>query len=305
MTRHVNLRQIEAFKAVIENGTVSRGAEVLNISQPAMSKLIAHLEMDTGLKLFDRVKKRLAPTEHAMRLYKEVERIFAGVRQVESAIDVIRRQNQGRLVIGVIPALSGNFIQRVTARFLAGNTNVFCELRSLSSTQVVDRVLARKLDVGVINGRVDNPYLTCEPLMEHALVCVMPIGHPLSRKHRVEPADLDNIAFIGFDAEVYIGQLVDRMIEASGIRPNVVVSATMSLPVCEMVAAGLGVSLVHPLMLSGLEDRVAVRPFGPDIKFKFQLCRNPEDRNAKLMQAFAQHVRDVAAQISKSVLSGA
>ncbi|NOW44971.1 DNA-binding transcriptional LysR family regulator [Novosphingobium sp. SG751A] len=270
-----------------------------------MSKLIAHLEMDTGLKLFDRVKKRLAPTEHAMRLYKEVERIFAGVRQVESAIDVIRRQNQGRLVIGVIPALSGNFIQRVTARFLAGNTNVFCELRSLSSTQVVDRVLARKLDVGVINGRVDNPYLTCEPLMEHALVCVMPIGHPLSRKHRVEPADLDNIAFIGFDAEVYIGQLVDRMIEASGIRPNVVVSATMSLPVCEMVAAGLGVSLVHPLMLSGLEDRVAVRPFGPDIKFKFQLCRNPEDRNAKLMQAFAQHVRDVAAQISKSVLSGA
>ncbi|RYY26097.1 MAG: LysR family transcriptional regulator [Sphingomonadales bacterium] len=302
MTRHVNLRQIEAFKAVIENGTVSRGAEVLNISQPAMSKLIAHLEMDTGLKLFDRVKKRLAPTEHAMRLYQEVERIFAGVRQVESAIDVLRREDQGRLVIGVIPALSGNFIQRVTTRFMGSNQNVFCALRSAGSPQIVDRVLARKLDVGVINGRVDNPYLTCEPLMEHPLVCAMPIDHPLTEKRRIEPSDIDGADFIGFDPEVYIGQLVDRMIETSGIRPNVVVSATLSLPVCEMVAAGLGVSLVHPLMLSGLEDRVAVRPFDPDIMFKFQLCRNPEDRNAKLMQAFAQDIRDIAAEISDSVL---
>src|SRR4051812_8483162 len=62
MRRHLNLRQIEAFRAVIENGTVSRAAEMLHISQPAMSKLIAHLEADTGLKLFDRVKGRLAPT---------------------------------------------------------------------------------------------------------------------------------------------------------------------------------------------------------------------------------------------------
>ena len=82
MRRHINLRQIEAFKGVIENGTVSRASQLLNISQPAMSKLIAHLEADTGLRLFDRVKGRLAPTEHAMRLYEEVGRIFAGVRQL-------------------------------------------------------------------------------------------------------------------------------------------------------------------------------------------------------------------------------
>ena len=79
MPRHLYLRQIEAFKAVIENGTISRAAVLLSISQPSMSKLIAHLEQDTGLKLFDRVKGRIAPTEQAMRLYDEVERIFGGV----------------------------------------------------------------------------------------------------------------------------------------------------------------------------------------------------------------------------------
>lgn len=302
MARQINLRQIEAFKAVIENGTVSRAAETLNISQPAMSKLLIHLEMDIGIKLFDRVKKRLAPTEHAMRIHQEIDRIFSGVRQVESAIDAIRREDQGRLVAGIIPALCGNFIQRVCTRFLTTNRNVLCTLRSLGSPQVVDRVLARTLDVGVINGRVDNPYLSFEPLMEHALVCIMPKQHALTEKRRIDPSDLDGIDFIGFDSDVYIGHLIDRMFDTSKVRPNIILSATSSLPVCEIVAAGMGVSLVHPLMLSGIEDRVAVRPFDPAIMFSFQLCKNPDNRNARLMEAFAQDVRAVASDISETVL---
>ena len=125
MSRHVNLRQIEAFKAVIENGTISRAAQILNISQPAMSKLIAHLEFDTGLRLFDRVKGRLAPSEHGMRLYDEVGRIFAGERQIENAVEAIRREEQGRLAIGVLAALASSFIQRVTTDFLQERGNFF------------------------------------------------------------------------------------------------------------------------------------------------------------------------------------
>ena len=124
MGRRINLRQIEAFKAVIEYGTVSRAAETMHVSQPAMSKLIAHLEEDSGLQLFDRLKGRLAPTARGMRLYEEIDRIFAGVRQVENAIDTIRRDEQGRILIGVMPALSGSFIQQATSAFLARGTAV-------------------------------------------------------------------------------------------------------------------------------------------------------------------------------------
>jgi DNA-binding transcriptional LysR family regulator len=73
MPHQINLRQVEAFKAVIETGTISRAADILHLTQPAVSKLIAHLEMDTGLKLFDRHnKRRLAPTEQGMSLYEAV-----------------------------------------------------------------------------------------------------------------------------------------------------------------------------------------------------------------------------------------
>ncbi len=301
MSRHLNLRQIEAFKAVIENGTVSRAALMSNISQPAMSKLIAHLEADTGLRLFDRQKGRLAPTEHAMRLYDEVGRIFAGVRQVESAVDAIRREEQGRLSIGVMTALAGSFIQRTTTSFLETRRTVFCNIYTLSSPWTVDWLIARKLDVGLVSARIENPYVTIEPLMEHPLVCIMPKGHPLAAKSQIESKDLDRIPFIAFDPDIFIRHLVEGVFEAQGAKPEVVLVANTALTVCEFVAAGLGVSLVHPLMVSGLEHRLAVRQFEPAIPYSFQLCRSTDSRNAQLVDAFAQQLRETAAQISRAM----
>lgn len=302
LPRHLNLRQIEAFMAVMANGTVSRGALMLHVSQPAMSKLIAHLEADTGLKLFDRLKGRLAPTEHAMRLHQEVERIFAGVRQVESAVNAIRREEQGRLAIGVMPALAGAFIQRATTGFLKDRRNVFCSVDSLTSQLIVDRVVARTLDVGLVSARIDNPYVTLEPLMEHPVVCIMPLNHPLATKRQIKPAHLEQIPFVSFHPDTYIGHGVEEVLEAHSVKAQIILVANAAPTICEFVAAGLGVSLVHPLMVSGLEHRLAVRPFKPEILFNFQLCRAADSRNAQLVAAFVQELRVTATQLSRSIL---
>lgn len=302
MPRQLNLRQIEAFKAVVENGTVSRAAQLLNVSQPAMSKLIAHLEFDTGLRLFDRVKGRLAPTEHGMRLYAEVGRIFSGVRQIENAVDAIRREEQGRLAIGVLPALATSFIQRVTTTFLKDRRGVYCSVQSLSSQWVIDWLIARKLDVGLVSARIDNPYVTLEPLLEQPLACIMPLDHPLSEKSVIEPEDLHLLPFIAFDSDIYVSHLVAEMLERYAIRPQVVLAANHALTVCEFVAGGLGVSLVHPLMISGLEHRLAVRPFAAEILYSFQLCRSADSRNAHIVEAFVEELRQKATEISSAMV---
>ena len=303
MPRHVNLRQIEAFKAVIEHGTVSRAALMVNISQPAMSKLIAHLEFDTGLKLFDRVKGRLAPTEHAMRLYEEVDRIFAGVRQVENAVEAIRRQEQGRITVGVMPALAGSFIQRVTMSFLEKRSNVFCSVQSLSSQWIVDWLVTRKLDIGLVEPGLDNPYLTIEPLMEHPLVCIMRPDHPLAAKSVIEPPDIDGVPFVTLNPDSHPGHRLEVMFETYRIRPQIMLVANITPTLCEFVAAGLGISLVHPLVVSGLEHRLAVRRFDPEILFSFQLCRSVDSRNAQLVETYAQELRATAEQISDSIVN--
>lgn len=305
MTRqHLNLRQIEAFKAVIENGTVSRAAEALFVSQPAMSKLIANLEFDTGLQLFDRVKGRLVPTDQAMRLHEQVERIFAGVRQVENAVAAIKREEEGTLAIGVLAPLGGAFIQEATMRFLRDRGGVFCSVEMLSAQRTVERLIARTLDIGLVSGAFDNPYVAFEPLMAHPLVCILPHSHPLARKPIISSADLDGLPFVGFHQNTYFSGLIHRSLDEFGVAPRYVLAADVSPTLCEFVAAGLGVSLVHPFMASGFEHRLEIRRFEPEIPYTFQLARSPDSRNVKLIDGFVESVRETARRLTAAVLDG-
>lgn len=304
MARRLNLRQVEAFKAVIEHGTVSRAAEVMNVSQPAISKLVAHLEDDTDLRLFERVKGRLAPTPYGMRLYEEIDRIFAGLRQIENAVDAIRRDEQGRLLIGVMPALSGSFIERATTAFLARQPGVFCSVQSRSSQWITDGLVTRKLDVGLVIAPIDNPYVVAEPMMGHPVVCIAPLDHPLAAKTVVTPQDLVGVPFISFDPESHTSQRVSGALHAHGVVPSTVMVVNVSPTLCEFVAAGLGVSLVHPLIVGGLREKLAIRRFEPSIQLDFQLCRIRDTRNARLVEAFLEATREVAEEISRSMPSG-
>ena len=302
MQRQLTLRQIEGFKAVIECGTISNAAVMLNISQPAMSKLMAHLEEDTGLKLFDRLKGRLAPTDRGMRLYHEIDSIFAGVRQVENAVEAIRREEQGQLTVGVIPALSGAFIQRATMSFLKQKPNVFCSIQSRSSERIVDWLVARKLDIAIVSGSFENPYVIVDSIFEEPLVCIMPKGHKLANKKQVRPRDLDGLALIAFNSDSYGGQCVAAMLDENKVKANVVLVANTAPTACEFVAAGLGVALLHPLMASGFEGRIAIRRFAPSIPFDFRVCRSRDSRNAQLVQTYLHEMRETGKQISRAML---
>ncbi|KLU21906.1 LysR family transcriptional regulator [Caballeronia mineralivorans PML1(12)] len=303
MKRQLNLRQVEAFKAVFEQGSVSRAAEILFVTQPAASKLVAHLEEDTGLTLFERVRGKLVPTRHGVRLYAEVDRVFAGLRQVEQAVDSIRRDEERHLSVGVLPALSGFFLTSVTMNFLKKFPNVQVSIVSLSSPILADRMVTRQLDVGLVNGMIDNPYVEREPLMEQPLVCVLPPTHPLCKKTLIRPHDLDAVPFVTFSSDVHARRLIESTFEKYSQHLYTVLETSTAPSVCEFVAAGLGVALIHPLFASGMRDRVVIRPFEPEVNFYFQLCRMQSSRNPALVDAYLHEVRLMASQISREMLS--
>jgi DNA-binding transcriptional LysR family regulator len=304
MQHTLNLRQVEAFKAVIEHGTVSQAAAVLGVSQPAVSKLLAHLEADTGLGLFDRVRGKLAPTPHGMRLYQEIDRIFAGLRQVEQAVESIRRDEQRTLIVGVLPALSGSFIRRVTMNFLRSHPDVRISIRSRGSQFLADWLATRQIDVALVGSRVDNPYIDREPLFEYPLVCALPVNHALTRKRVLRPRDLSGEPFVAFGATSQTQQLVRSAFDRAGAVLNIVLDTDTAPTACEFVASGLGVSLIHPLFADGLQNRLVLRRFDPNMYFHFQLCRVQASRNAGVVETFVQEARAVAAQVSRELLKG-
>jgi DNA-binding transcriptional LysR family regulator len=288
------MRQVEAFRAVVEYGTVSAAAQALHISQPAVSKLIAQFEYQSGLNLFERVKGRLAPTPQAMRLYEEVDRIFAGIHQLTRAVDVVKREERGQLIVGVLPALSGHFIQQATMLFLQQHPDVFVSVKVRASMVLADWLATRQIDIGLLNARVDHPDLELEPLLKQSLVCILPSTHKLARKAVLTLTDLDGEPFVAFDSSVEIRRTIDAHFESAGLNPRYVLEATTAPTLCEFVAAGLGLSLVHPRMAGTVAGRVAIRPFEPAVSNHFLLGRSQGSRNARYVDDFIQATHAVA-----------
>lgn len=293
--RNPSLRQLEALMAVVEAGTVSRAAEILRISQPAASKLVQDLEADTGLQLFERESGRLVPTGRGMRLYEEVERIFGGVHQLARAVETIRREEHGHLMVGTLPALSGPFMGRVLAGFRARHPDVFVSLESRSSQYLAEAVMLRRIDVALVISGLEHSSLIVDTLKSPPAVFVMPKGHRLSKKTVVTPEDLRDEPFVGFGTSGITRRKVDVAFEQYGLRPKVVIEATTAPNVAEFVAAGLGVTVADPLSMEFVSGRVEVRPFLPTVLIENQILRPARARNSVLVDAFVEEAHAAAA----------
>lgn len=292
--RNPSLRQLEALVAVIEAGTVSAAADVLRISQPAASKLIRDLEADTGLALFQRDGGRLVSTALGMRLYEEVERILGGVNQLARAVEAIRREERGQILIGAMPGLSGPFLTGVLSRFRALHPDVYIEIETRSSQHLAEAVLLRRLDVAILGARGPHHSLQVEPLPGRPMVCALPKGHRLAAKDMLRPGDLAGEPFIAFGTSGLTRHKVDTAFESEGVRPNTVIEASTALNVGEFVAAGFGVTVADPLFIQAVAHRVEVRPFRPEITFEFEIVRSIRARNSALVAAFVRAVHEEA-----------
>jgi DNA-binding transcriptional LysR family regulator len=139
--------------------------------------------------------------------------------------------------------------------------------------------------------------------MAHPVVCILPTGHPLTKKAAITPADLDGVPFVSFDPESFTSRRVGQVMDAHGVALEIVMIVNVAPTLCEFVAAGVGISLVHPLIVGSLRDKLAIRPFEPAIQLTFQLCHIRDSRNARLVDAFMEGVREAASEISATILT--
>ncbi|MBF0864274.1 LysR family transcriptional regulator [Gluconobacter sp. R71646] len=287
----LNFRQIELFTTLMEQKTVSAAAVELNISQPAASKLLRHLEIDTGLELFERAKGRLWPTAEARTLYEELSCLYHSLNKIEDVVQAIRRRKNRELVIGVLPALSTGFISRATALYLEKNENVFLNIVSLPSVDILRGLTSKTIDVGVIGSQQQTDGITCVSLMERPMVCIMPRGHPLAAQTIITPHHLTNVPFISFSVESLTAQLVRDIFQQENATLNIAHVVNTAPLLLSLVSAGLGVSIVHPFYIPSDDTNIIVREFSPAVKFKFRVCYLVEKKSDSLTRRFSDIVR--------------
>ena len=178
----LNLRQIEIFRAVMSTGSISGAAQMLHVSQPAVSRLLSYTESKIGFALFERIKGRLYSTPEAKRLFREVENVYAGVQRVNELAHDLAERRHGFLHVLSSPSIGQWLIPRAIADFRLAHDDVHVTLGFQNYQQMKDRLLDMKADVGVVILPMEHPNLQVTPLGRGRMVCVCPPEHPLARR---------------------------------------------------------------------------------------------------------------------------
>lgn len=287
----MNIRQLKALRAVIETGTTTQAADILAVTQPAISSLISTLESEVGFKLFERVKGRLVPTLEADRMAEEAERTIASFHRMEQVTRDLRNLATGQLRIACMPGLALDFLPRVLARFLEDKPDIVTSLQIRSSSRVRGWISAQYFDLGIAELPADNPAIHVEPLQMRC-VCVIPEGHPLAKKKVITPRDLHEVPFVTLNQDHMTYFRIAEAFEEAGAKLTPRAEVQLFAPACAMVATGGCVSIVDPVSAKVYAGRgLVARPFQPTIRFDIGLLFPAHRPRSLLMQNFVASLK--------------
>ena len=293
----MKIRQLEAFRAVMLWHTVTRAAESLHVSQPAVTRLIGDLEDSVGFALFSRVRGRLHPTPEAQALYEEVERSLLGLEHIARTADEIRSLQRGMLRIAAAPALALSFMPRAIAVFLKLHTDIRVSLANYPSRTVVDMVMEERCDVGFVTMSINHLSTHGQCLLSTRMVCALPEGHRLAGRDLILPSDLAGEHFVSYPHAIESRLQIDTLFASYGVERKLQVETQVSAGICAMVAAGLGVSLVEPITAMEYGERgVRFLPFEPVMPTDYSVLTPAHRPSSMLVTAFIEHVREFAIQ---------
>lgn len=284
----MNSRQIELFAAVMKAGSVSRAAELLGVTQPGVSRAIAELERTLGFRLFDRVRNRIVPTPEGRLFHAEVEASFRGMDRLRASAARIRDHGAGEVRIGSLSALGSSLVPRAVRRFREMRPDIAVTLMVLPSRDVRDGVVSGAFDLGLAADEIDVSGVLHQPFVSPRALCAMPVGHPLSERETITPHDLAGVDFIAYVPEDRARQRLDLILSESGAAPpRVVVETIYAATVCALVAEGVGVGLVSPYAVAGVDPtRLVLRPFEPAVQSKSLLILPLDRPKSQLVRDF-------------------
>ncbi len=287
----LNLRQIEVFRAVMVSGSISGAANLLCVSQPAVSRLLSHTELRLNFLLFDRIHGRLFPTPEAHRLFAEVSVLYQSVQRVNEVADNLAENRGGQLRLACSPSLGQSLMPRALASFCKRYPDLHVVLHTLIPGVLQQALLTHQVELGVAYMPLAHPSLQCHPLYENKIIAVLPQSHRLASKKQISTADLQKEHLISYGSDIPLGQLVRGLFGSEQAQPVSRIEVQQAHVACAMVQAGVGVALVDELTVTVPQwSDVVLRPVKPSVSAPVRIFHLTLEPLSRLAREFVEHL---------------
>ena len=289
----MELRQLQYFVTVVDAGSFSRGAAVLNLAQPSLSRQIALLEADLGQRLLVRTGRGVAPTEAGDALLVHARAMLDISRRARDELGEMDESPGGRIVVGMPPrvalGLSTPLVQRFRERFPRA---VITVLEGLS-VALRESLIAGKLDLALLFDPAASPQLAFQPLMREKLLLVAPPKSKLPP--RVGLAALANYPMVLPSAPNAIRHLLDSVLESRGIQLRVLAEVGAVRTAVALVQTGVGCTVLPESALGASGDELLPRaPIGPPSIWNALVLATPKARpGTRLTRGTAQLLQEL------------
>jgi DNA-binding transcriptional LysR family regulator len=240
----VNLDTLRLYCDVVRLRSFSRAATASGVSQSAASQAIQQLETELDATLLDRSCRPLAPTAEGRGFYDACRGLLAGFEKARADLAASRQRVEGTVRVAAIYSVGLHDMSRHMQPFMAAYPNARVLLECLHPHKVVEAVLNDEADLGILSYPASGRALQVLPLREEPMMVVTHPSHPLARRRRVSPADLDGARFVAFDHDLPIRRAIDRALKQHGVKVDVAMEFDNVETIKQAIGIAAGISIL-------------------------------------------------------------
>jgi DNA-binding transcriptional LysR family regulator len=293
----MDARLLMTFRIVVENQSMTAAAEILGLTQPAVSAQISRLETQIGFALFERVGTKLKVTDKGRWYYDEVVIALGVIDRLAETANVIRGGAAETLVIASHPSASISLLPSVIAEFLDVCPGTQLRLINRMSDDIVTVFESGGCDIGIAQWPITVAGADNHRYKVRA-VAILPKGHPLAEKSVINVSDFSGLPFIEPSQNPFMNHVTKKHFSDSGLDYRPVIQSEYFGTICGLVAAGCGVSIVDPWSAkSSVSEGIEIRPFEPETFYEIVVFCRSASKQSPLVSEFLKKL-DSAIQVT-------
>lgn len=288
----MRLRQIEVFHAVYTSGSMTNAAALLHVSQPSISKVLAHAEQQLGYPLFDRAKGKLVPTPEAHRIFEYVATVYQNVDQLRRVSTNLRASDAGRVRIGATPAFGIDLLPRAVSAYRAAHADTVFEIETLHHDALNEALLESRIDIGLAFDPVPVPGIATDVLAKAEFVVLAPSSVELGGRSSLGIADIAALPFIRISNRDPLGRKLSVHLESSDAELNVVTLTDTYHVAKALVTRGVGATIVDEITAnSSGHDEMSRAKLKPELRFDVAAMHCNAVPLSIVARRFVEHLR--------------